>query len=55
MQRHHFNIKNAISKQNQETEATYAVVNKNKPNDIGYERPKQFQIPGSDDTYALVN
>ena len=50
-----FNINNAISKQTQETEVTYAVVNKNKPYDIGYERPKQFQVPKSDDTYALVN
>ena len=50
-----FNISNAISKQNLETEATYAVVNKNKPNDIGYERQKQFQVPESNETYALVN
>lgn len=44
-----------VSKAEKETDITYAVVDNEKPSDLKYNRPKQFQVAFSCDTYALVN
>ena len=44
-----------VSKEEKETDITYAVVDNEKTSDVKYNRPKQFQVADSCDTYALVN
>ena len=43
--------------QHQDSDMTYSVVDKSKPKDIpiNYQRPKQFEVSGSGETYAVVD
>lgn len=44
-----------VSKPDKKTNITYAVVDNGKSSDLNYNRPKQFQVVESGDTYAIVN
>lgn len=44
-----------VSQPDTKTDIIYAVVDNGNPSDINYNRPKQFQVAESGDTYALVN
>lgn len=44
-----------VSLPDKKNDITYAVIDNEKPNDARYNRPKQYQVAESGDTYALVN